>query len=129
VKRSSGAVVVAVVTLAIIAGGAAYALGSISGAALFMVPVVLGVVLLHRTLRTPGVSGSRCCGFCGFDLRGGGAARGVCPECGGDLTSRDAIRPRRRPGLVWPIAAGVVLILVPIILAGAIAASRSVSGG
>ena len=127
--NAHSAMFVAIVTALVLTGGAAYALGGIGRAVLFAAPVLCGVLVLNRTLSRAHLPDTRLCSACGFDLRGSVDERGRCPECGSDLSVRGAVRPAQRVGLAWRIAAGVLLILAPLVIAGAVAANRSIAGG
>lgn len=73
--------------------------------------LLLGLTALLLGRRGRRIDTHPICRRCGYDLHGLDKPR-VCPECGGELTHRRAMRVgnrRRRPVVAW---AGVLLMLV-----------------
>ena len=91
----------------------------------------IGLALIVLGVRGQPIFSSPRCAKCGYDLRNvqfmsSDAAAGACPQCGNGLASVGAVsfgrwqqQPRR---IVW----GVVLLVLPWVLAiGAVAVARS----
>ena len=82
------------------------------------VAALAGVALAAVGLRGRLADDHPHCRRCGFDLFGREGAGGKCPECGADLSRPRAVRQglrQRRGGLV---AAGVLLLLPAVMVAG-----------
>ena len=88
-------------------------------------PEVNGTAGLALILVALGLAGRRVgdhphCRRCGFDLFGNPSAA-VCPECGGDLSWRRAVRTGQRKRRRGMLVAGLALLAPAVLVAGVVA--------
>jgi hypothetical protein len=75
---------------------------------------VLGVGVLWLGLRGRRINDHPICRQCRFDLSGVYPAAVTCPECGAGLKREGSVRRGARRRVGWAVAAGSLMILVPL---------------
>lgn len=84
---------------------------------IMVLPMIAGIALIIMSRKRG--KGFPACGQCGYDVTGTlGTSNARCPECGGDFGVVGILPPitKARP---WPMAAGIVLIALPLTCVGA----------